>query len=60
MLDASVVSASRARVPSRREDSGSDGDASFGEAEAGFGDGDGEHGVRVEHKRQGIGFRGQG
>ena len=29
------------------EDGGTDGDAAFGEAFAGFGDGDGEHGVRV-------------
>ena len=43
LLDAAVV-AGGDELAARVEDGGSDGDAAFGEAETGFGEGDGKHG----------------
>lgn len=50
VLDAAVVSRTEEHAVVA-EDSSSDGDATFGEAEAGFSDGDGEHGVGIHNNK---------
>jgi len=50
VLDAAVVSQTEEDAVVA-EDSSSDGDASFGDAEAGFSDGDREHGVGIHKNR---------